>query len=797
MSWSQIVAVGKGSYTTNLPPGGSTPSDSTRVPTSPTITADFVGPVTSNEWWSSFLYKRVMAGDNTHKYSGKSYPHPLSIRANPAGLEMGYTTKASPGMQWEWDWAGGAYTYEHEAQLIVGIQGLNISAGKTARYSDFDFTADLSDGTRTLRATVTHGNPFVFYTLAGGNASIRCQTAPTVWYNQGGVLGITVGNSHFGIFGPTGSEWTTGQTLTSTLTGKNYLSVAILPDGLGTDADRTAALSFFRQYAYAFITGTTVSWNYNESNSALTSTFKIQTTPKEGTNTSTIQALYRHQWLNYFGTPLAYTYSSARGTMKTIITNEFSTVMQFPGILPVLPDKGYDKATLDGYIGQESGMGISGDIYNNGKALGKAAQLALIADQIGNKGARDNLLNKIKANLEDWLTAEAGESDRVLFYNKQWNSLFGYPVAHYHDTEINDHHFHYGYLLYAAAIVAEFDPAWAAPNAWGKMVEMMISDASNWDVTDTKFPKFRNFDPYAGHSWAHGSEYYGRGNNQESSSESMNYNTGLFLWGLHTGNKTLRDLGIYMWTNEATAIQQYWFDADNVVFPALYPAPHAGQVFSNGVSYNTFFGSFANHVHGISFLPLNSGSTYMGWNPKNILANIDYMYKNKGATGTWDDVIWGTMALGDPAAADARFGNYQNYGKFDGESKAHIYHHVKNLVAMGIVNPRVWANTPSYAVFDKAQTRTYVAYNATDAAITVTFGDGETLPVPAKQMASKTGPVKILGLHRKVLIEDKIKQKIFFGPEHIRNTSGTVYNLQGKQAGGSINLSNEIYIQKK
>ena len=787
---AQIVTVGKGSYTTVLPAGAKTPSDSTGKAVDPQITADFSQPVISNKWWSSFLYKRV---PDAHVFSGKSYPHPLSIRGAAGGLEMGYTAVATKGMDWEWQWAGGTYEYGHLPDLTVGVEGMNATIAKSAGYSDWATTSDWTDGAKNLRATMAHGNPYVFFKVTGGNAKVACTAAPTVWYNQGGVLGITVNGHDWGVFAPTGSSWiASGNNFTSTLGGKNYLSVAILPDNLTSTDAKNQALTLFKAHAYAFLTKTTVTWNYDEKNAYITSTFTTATEVKEGTETQTLQALYRHQWLHSDAVLTSYTYSSPRGLMKLFAGSTFSTTMIFTGILPVFPDKGYDKATLSGYVNNETGYNIAdADPYNTGKGLGRVAMLVGIADQIGNTTARATFIKKIEDKLQLWFTATAGKTNQVFFYNQKWNCLFGYPASFYSETEINDHHFHYGYFLMGAAAVAQFDPTWAQTQNWGGMVEMLIRDVANWDETNTMFPRFRNFDPYEGHSWAHGSEYYGRGNNQESSSESMDFNTALYLYGLHTKNKALRDQGIFMYTTEAMAVEQYWFDVDKAIFPSFYPNPCVGQVMSNGGTYNTFFGASANYVHEINFLPLNTGSVYLGRHPDYIKSNINFMYTHpyayQGKTGSWDDVAWGTLAFGDPAGALARFGNFGSYGAFDGESKAHIYQLVMNLSAMGLVNPRVRADVPSYAVFDKGTVRTYVAYNPDDTVRAVKFSDGVSLTVQPHSMASTTGVVAVLKPRAGLSSSPNAAtiQRVCIGYRGVVQAAGddrefSVYSLDGK-----------------
>lgn len=118
------------------------------------------------------------------------------------------------------------------------------------------------------------------------------------------------------------------------------------------------------------------------------------------------------------------------------------------------------------------------------------------------------------------------------------------------------------------------------------MVKTLIRDAANPSRTDTAFPFLRGFDVYAGHSWASGHQGFAAGNNQESSSESTNLSAGLVLWGSVTGDTALRDLGLYLLTTESEAVAQYWFDADQQVFPGSFghvrpAAEEAG--FSSGV----------------------------------------------------------------------------------------------------------------------------------------------------------------------------------------------------------------------
>lgn len=71
------------------------------------------------------------------------------------------------------------------------------------------------------------------------------------------------------------------------------------------------------------------------------------------------------------------------------------------------------------------------------------------------------------------------------------------------NTYYNDHHFHYGYFIYAAAVIGYLDPSWLTPQNVD-YINTMVRDIANPSASDKYFPVFRNFDWYHGHSWAHG-----------------------------------------------------------------------------------------------------------------------------------------------------------------------------------------------------------------------------------------------------------------------------------------------------
>lgn len=718
--YSQSVQVGSGSYSTTLPPGALGPQNADNQPAEPLISSAFDQPVQTNDFWSSLLFP--FFGD---PHSAPLFAHPLIMKATSEGLQLGYTPNSI--------FAGQDYLFPYSQQLTVGVQGLNVSETTVHSYSDWSVTAEWTNSQQTLLATLAHGSPYVFFEVEGGNAVIKTSSPASVWYQNNEVLGVTVEGRHYGIFAPTGSTWNTNGDLTSSLDGKTYLSVALLPD------NTTETLDYFRARAYAFVTGTSVSWTYDEHTAELHTSYAYTTELRdsgEGNLDETLSALYRHQWLHLQeAVDDNRTYESPRGTMKLFAGNSFSTSLRFPGILPALPDAGnYNRVQLLAYVQSVAAEPLnSGPTYENGKAMARVANVIHIADQLGAETERDQLLNKLKKRLEDWFTVGG---DQEYSYNAQWDVLTGYPSGFGADREINDHHFHSSYAIVSAATIARYDSAWASQDQWGGMVNLLIKDSNNWDRTETQFPFLRSHDIYAGHSWASGHGAFGDGNNQESSSESMNFSSAVVLWGEATGQTNIRDLGIFLYTNEASAINEYWFDVNDQVFPSGYGFGALGIVWGGKGAHGTWFGADPEFIHGINILPLTAGSFYLATQPDYILQNYNRVVAERGSQPiTWKDIFWQYLAMSDADQAISYYEGDPNYTPFDGESRAHTYHWLYNFRELGQLDTTVTADIPTYAVFvDGSGDKTYVAYNAGATERVVTFSDGYTMNVGARSL---------------------------------------------------------------
>jgi endoglucanase Acf2 len=399
-----------------------------------------------------------------------------------------------------------------------------------------------------------------------------------------------------------------------------------------------------------------------------------------------------------------------------------------------------DRAVLNSYLDQEAGAKVPplGDTYWDGKFLGKLATLIPLAEQAGNDRAARALRATLQARLENWFVAAGkgeAKSRGLFYYNKNWGTLIGYPASYGSDTELNDHHFHYGYFIKAAAEIARHDKAWAADERWGGMVKLLIRDVASPSRADPLFPFLRCFDPYAGHSWASGHARFADGNNNESSSEAMNAWCGMILWGEATGDRAIRDLGIFLYVTEMTAINEYWFDVHGDNHPKKYPASVVTMIWGGKGANATWFSSKPELVHGINWLPMHAGSLYLGHYPDYARKNYDALVREKKGTAwdDWADIILMYRALSDADDALRQFNaSRDSYKGEGGNTRANTYSWLHSLSELGQVDRTVRAPVPLHAVFRKGKQRTYVVYNMMAAKQTVKFSDGAEVVVTGK-----------------------------------------------------------------
>ncbi|KAG7370819.1 glycosyl hydrolase family 81 protein [Nitzschia inconspicua] len=187
----------------------------------------------------------------------------------------------------------------------------------------------------------------------------------------------------------------------------------------------------------------------------------------------------------------------------------------------------------------------------------------------------------------------------------------------------NDHHFHYGYHVYAAAVVAHYDEDWARENY--ENVLLLVRDYANPSTQDTAFPVFRNKDFFNGHSWANGitNPIFNNIMNQESTSEAIASYEAVALFGkamasvfrkngdVENASKAemMQNIGMSLTATEIRSTQKYWHvlqdvDDSDRIYPREYEANVIGILWSTFVQFGTWFGNSPYLIYGIQLLPL-------------------------------------------------------------------------------------------------------------------------------------------------------------------------------------------------
>jgi|GEM_PF-1875496 len=717
-------AVGSGGYHDTPPAGAATHSYGRHT------TGNFgTGPVPTNDWYTTIPLAGITGTDTL--LAG----HPLIFKTVGGGLEVGHPT------DWTTSWDA---SNQVGNAMKSGATDLTVSHSGAGTYSDvrlddhgdWSGTGVFGEGTGTsTRFTIAQGSPYAFFEFAGGGGEIAFSATPSVFADNGNVVGVTVNGNNYGIYAPSGTDWTGVGTQTMT-TGASFASIAILPD--------QASLSTFEQYAYNQITDTVFDWNYDQTNSTVTTTFNFSFNERPDSAASgTITALYPHQWKHTSEPTMGVSYPSARGEMKALEGTAFSVTYTWHGFVPFLPDEGsYDSTRVQNLLSNVSESiqgGVDQDTYRFGKdTASRMAKSAAMADQLGMTGKRDRLLDSVRQGLEQWFTRS---SSATFYYDDSLGVLQGIQGSHGSVTDVSDHHFHFGHYVWAAARVARHNPTWADMGNWGGMVEELVDDYANPSRSDPDYPFNRNFSVYAGHSWAHGSGNFADGNNQESSSEAMMSYAAMIEWGEYTGNTEIRDFGIALYSMHARAIQEYWYDRDQTNFPDSWEADFAGIVWGNMAAHSTWWTADSEAVYGINMLPLSGFSMHLGWDDDLTARTFQQISDLKGGSFSyWPDILWMYEAFSDPTDALSRFdAQVDSYSPEAAQPKAHTLYWIGNLDAMGSPDPSVTADTTFYQVFSNSAGRTYCAYNASDTSTTVNFSDGTTLSVPANSMATTTG----------------------------------------------------------
>ncbi len=690
----------------------------------------------TNQWYSTLAF---------HRHPQPLYAQPMTYQATDNGFEVGLPDKIhriTPT-------GGEEISYPHRAALLITPPEGTPLGARLEDYSDWLVRLQLLAPHSRLSVTVLHGSPYSYYESTSAEMHIHF-TGITLWRTEpchetsSQLAVVTVAAHSYAIYVPAGTRFECKDDSTLVLhlpQAHRYFTVAGLPD------DSLSTAQLYEPFAFALPTHTKAQFTIDARSSRVRTTYSVITKPLQGTSRQTILGLYPHHRAALTDVVRSVAqYDSVRGPIAMIAGNAFTTEHAYTGIVPFWPaiDASPESEQLQTLLQMDLAKAV--DIqpvkgrgtYWVGKQLAAAAQLATIANVQGLRPTRDALVKKIEAQCAQWFD---GNHPWYFVNDRRVGSVYGVPEEYRSISNINDHHFHYGYWLQAAAIIALYDPTWVDPAHYGPLFDRLIADIATNERARADYPYLRPFDAYESHSWAAGDSVWADGNNQESSSEAVNAWAALLLYGELTHRPALRDLGIYLYTSEIAAVETYWFDKNKSVFPAEYSKPYASLIFGGKYGYGTWWTAEPRQVLGINLLPITPASTYLAHATRSITDLFNDLPARKSsylasgltdytATDIWNDILLSFYALQDPPAALAAWSPASSV-EF-GENRSHTLYWLLSLNAMGTPNGTVHADTPLYAVFQQRNgLMTYLAYNADASARTVTFSDGHQVNVAA------------------------------------------------------------------
>lgn len=749
-------------------------------------------------------------------------------------------------------------------------------------YSDWGVVLGYASNGSELTITLANGSPFTWLERTQGTAPFRVWAGTpigddlgslTIWYNQGGTLGLTVKNtaqdngkftntSAYAVFADAGA-WTQTDSSdpmahTALFANDDASRVVVLAMPHNVDPANAAALiqamTELKTYAWqrtvntrlhyppipgsdagVDIGGANLPLGYDAANARLR--FVLKTTVDDfathGPGGTPLQLLFPHQRKNMIdadrehilwrdGQP-AYTWRSVKGELVAYAGNRLVQELPVRGILPFLPNVGVDSAaaiagqvpaddiyaTLKTWFYQgepkPGGQRIPAFVrdlgtymvYNSNTYSPELAGIfenLLIADQLAQSPRltgfdadlgkpRAAVAAEIRTAVLDALKELVGRWGDVytsgfFIYNTTYDTLLPSHDGYGSVQNLNDRHFHYGYFLRSAAIIGRYDRAWLDDHL--PLFEELIHEVASVDRNSARYPFLRNFSPFYGHSWANGTGNNGDGNDQESTSEAVNFAAGLFDLGQVLGRADWRDLGLYLYEQEIQGAEQYWFNQDadldhssgtfyNGNWPDAFVhyqkagtghiTPFIGQVYQSKVTRETYFGSAAFPAFSNSLLihaiPLSASSLYLGRNPR-WLAKAWEEYQRENAEdprpSAYEVIVAGLQAQlpgaepdaskPGPIAALARI--RQDHEIFPPAMNSQGKHWAYTLACLGSLDASVHADVPAYGAFQLDGARTLVAYNPGASPLTATFKDAAgqvvgTLQVPAYSIAAGPG----------------------------------------------------------
>lgn len=590
----------------------------------------------TNSWLSGMVLQKIPQ---------PVYSMPLSFRAQETGFEVGLPTIAvTPTVI-----SGG-----HTPGIAATIN--QAASFQLTRYDKLSATLTYKNtqGTDMGRLTLAQGVPYVYYhALADSDIVLSDITPPRGTTASPHYLRYKKAGHNYVIVASKDSTITMDDTTAHIKLSKDSLVTLYALPGDGEDA--------LRQYATNELTGASIS--HQITGQTATTTLRYET----ATHQPTVYAPMGYQTTAKTYQPLV-TYDSIYGTMKAATGNELTTsvpISTASGRLDISHLTEQHKQALIKTLKDDASKTkvTAEDSYFAGKQLARAANLLDLAVQLNQPAVADQL----SAILKDAMTTRL--NNKYFYYDSKLKGVAATTKA-FGSEDFNDHHFHYGYFIYAASILGQHDNSFL--RTYKNKVNLLVADIASYDASKD-FPAYRYYDAYAGHSWAAGLAPFADGNNQESSSEAMNAWNAVTLWGQLIHNAQLTETGTWMLANESMTARTVWRQQPNdIPGSSNYKSPLTSLNFGGKRTYSTFFSDEPNAKLGIQLLTMNPFMAHQPDTTKTAKQLIDSSITNDNFNVALGDYILMYLSLYDKSHALSLVDKQQSAFIDDGNSRTYL-----------------------------------------------------------------------------------------------------------------------------
>jgi endo-1,3(4)-beta-glucanase len=534
----------------------------------------------TNKWFSSLAFQQP---------SDPIFAWPLALQTTSKGFSL-----SQPQISASTNTIAAPFT--QDLDVTIGDQVTQTVTG----YDDLSVSFNLSDQLRpALDIRMTRGSPYLFMNLrAGSTLSVN---SASFTLSQGGSKQEAIfmnGDVRYGLVVDKNTTIDVSGNSIEIKAGDSSGQVTIFA------IPKNANIEQFIQVATHPITKTAVSSIVRKGK--LITTYSLTTADKSPTLFGLLP--FANQ-----STSTAYgSFSTLEGVQNVHRGNSFSfssNVSSPPDSLSLVDISKSERDTLKQLLLTDSSSlkFDKDDSYYGGKEVYRAAQLLQLTKQLGMTSQADHIQSLLETRLSQWFDPSGYEkrSSRYFYYDNNLDGLVA-ATPDFGSDAFNDHHFHYGYYLGAASILARYDSQFLHANRGS--INLLAKDIMNTDRSDPNFPYIRTFDAYVGHSWASGFGTFSDGQNQESSSEAVNAWYGAYEWGKVSGNSQLESMALTLYTRESQAARSYWLSAPNI--PG-YSHDIISLVWSGKLDYATFFNNSPDAKIGIQLIPMSPGSSYL------------------------------------------------------------------------------------------------------------------------------------------------------------------------------------------